>query len=183
MSIGKTYKSEPALSDINMEITKGEIITILGPNGAGKSTLLNILTGQLSSSTGYAKVGPFMIHNDLFIDASYLRRIIGVCSQFDYLWDELNVYETLSMYSRLRGISNPKLDEYVKEKLVSVNLEKKAYEKVSSLSGGMRRRLSICIATLGEPFILFMDEPTTGLDPNNRRKIWKLINVTTLFNI
>jgi ABC-type transporter Mla maintaining outer membrane lipid asymmetry ATPase subunit MlaF len=180
MSLGKTYKTDPVLVDINMEITKGEIVTILGPNGAGKSTLLNILTGQLASSTGYAKVGPFMIHNDLFIDANYLRRIIGVCSQHDYLWDELTVSEILHMYSRLRGISKSKIDEYVKDKLLSVNLDKKSDERVSSLSGGMKRRLSICISTLGEPFIIFMDEPTTGLDPNNRRKIWKLINVFIL---
>jgi ABC-type multidrug transport system ATPase subunit len=180
MSIGKTYKINPALADVNMEVTKGEIITILGPNGAGKSTLINILTGQLSSSTGYAKVGPFIIHNDLFIDANYVKRLIGVCSQFDYLWDELTVYETLHMYARLRGISATKVNEYIEEKLLSVNLDKKKNERVSSLSGGMKRRLSICISTLGEPFIIFMDEPTTGLDPNNRRKIWKLINVNKI---
>jgi ABC-type multidrug transport system ATPase subunit len=177
MSIGKTYKKDPALQDVNMEISKGEIITILGPNGAGKSTLLNILTGQLSSGSGYAKVGPFMIHNDMFIDMNYIKRLIGVCSQYDYLWDELTVYETIYLYSRLRGISMSKIEEYITDKLVSVNLEKKRNERVNSLSGGMKRRLSICISTLGEPFIIFMDEPTTGLDPINRRKIWKLINV------
>jgi ABC-type multidrug transport system ATPase subunit len=178
MNVGKEYDNKiVALSDINLEITKGEILTILGPNGAGKSTLINILTNQIAASTGYAKVGPFMIHSELFIDAYYVQRLIGICSQFDYLFEELTVYESLHLYCRLRGIKENKINEYISDKLISVGLEEKANERISSLSGGMKRRLSICISTIGEPFIIFMDEPTTGLDPNNRRKIWKLINV------
>lgn len=71
------------------------------------------------------------------------------------------------------------MNRYIEEKISDVNLQKKADETVSKLSGGMRRRLSICISTLGEPLIIFMDEPSSGLDPNNRRKIWQLINVST----
>jgi ABC-type multidrug transport system ATPase subunit len=177
MCVGKTYQNNlKALSDVNIEITKNELITILGPNGAGKSTLINILTSQIASTNGYAKVGPFTIHSELFLDAIYVKRLIGICSQFDYLWEDLTVSETLILYSRLRGIKETRISTYVDEKIVSVGLEKKKNELVSKLSGGMRRRLSICIATLGEPLIIIMDEPTTGLDPNNRRKIWKLIN-------
>jgi ABC-type multidrug transport system ATPase subunit len=178
MNVGKEFENGIcALTDINLEITKGEILTILGPNGAGKSTLINILTNQISSTTGYGKVGPFIIHSELFIDAHYVQRLIGICSQFDYLFEEFTVYESLHLYSRLRGIKENKIDEYINQKLISVGLENKINERISNLSGGMKRRLSICISTLGEPFIIFMDEPTTGLDPNNRRKIWKLINV------
>jgi ABC-type multidrug transport system ATPase subunit len=72
------------------------------------------------------------------------------------------------------------IERYIDEKIAEVNLENKKNEQVSKLSGGMRRRLSICISTLGEPLIIFMDEPTTGLDPNNRRQIWKLINVINM---
>jgi ABC-type multidrug transport system ATPase subunit len=177
MSVSKKYPNGlKALNDINIEISKDEVFTILGPNGAGKSTLINILTSQISSSEGLAKVGPFMIHSDLFIDSIYLKRMIGICSQFDYFWEDLTVYETLYVYSRLRGISLNKIENYIDEKIFEVGLERKKFEKVSKLSGGMRRRLSICISTLGDPFIIFMDEPTSGLDPNNRRKIWKLIN-------
>lgn len=184
MSISKEYENGTiALKDVNLEILKGEILTILGPNGAGKSTLINILTNQIASSSGFAKVGPFMIHSDLFLDAHYVQRLIGICSQYDYLFEEFTVYETLHLYSKLRGIKENKIDNYIKEKLVSVGLENKINERVGRLSGGMKRRLSICISTIGEPFIIFMDEPTTGLDPNNRRKIWKLINVyITLFS-
>jgi ABC-type multidrug transport system ATPase subunit len=178
MNLGKEYDNGTcALTDINLEITKGEILTILGPNGAGKSTLINILTNQISSTSGFAKVGPFSIHSELFIDAHYVQRLIGICSQFDYLFEEFTVYESLHLFARLRGINENTIDEYIDRKLISVGLENKSSEKISKLSGGMKRRLSICISTLGEPFIIFMDEPTTGLDPNNRRKIWKLINV------
>lgn len=177
LGVSKTYGSGlKALSDINIEISKGEVFTILGPNGAGKSTLINILTSQIASTEGFAKIGPFIIHSDLFLDSIYVKRMIGICSQSDYLWEELTVYETLFLYSRLRGIKETKIEEYLDDKISQVGLEKKKHEQVSKLSGGMRRRLSICISTLGDPLIIFMDEPTSGLDPNNRRKIWKLIN-------
>jgi len=178
LSISKIYNNNfDALNDINIEINKGEVFTILGPNGAGKSTLIHILTSQIAASEGYAKLGPFMIHSDLFIDSIYVKRMVGICSQFDYFWDELNVYQTLHLYSRLRGIREEKIESYIDEKLNLVGLEELKFIKVNNLSGGMRRRLSICISTLGDPFVIFMDEPTSGLDPNNRRKIWKLINV------
>jgi ABC-type multidrug transport system ATPase subunit len=177
LSIEKVFPNGfQALSDVNIEICKGEIFTILGPNGAGKSTLINILTNQISSNEGFAKVGPFVIHSEMFLDSIYLKRIIGICSQNDYFWEELSVYEILYIYSKLRGISDIRISQYIEEKISEVGLENKKNERVSRLSGGMRRRLSICISTIGDPFIIFMDEPTSGLDPNNRRKIWQLIN-------
>jgi ABC-type multidrug transport system ATPase subunit len=177
LAIEKTFfNGFQALSDVNIEISKGEIFTILGPNGAGKSTLINILTNQLSSSEGFAKVGPFIIHSEMFLDSVYLKRMMGICSQFDYFWEDLSVSEILYIYSKLRGIDENRISLYIDEKISEVGLENKKNEKVSKLSGGMRRRLSICISTIGDPFIIFMDEPTSGLDPNNRRKIWQLIN-------
>ncbi len=86
------------------------------------------------------------------------------------------MYENLYYYSRLRGIKESNINNYINIKLREVNLEEKVNQQAGKLSGGMRRRLSICISTLGDPYIIFMDEPTTGLDPNNKRKIWKLIN-------
>lgn len=115
LSISKEFDNGvKALTDINMEIFKDEIVTILGPNGAGKSTLINILTGQLSPSDGYAKIGPFMIHNEMFLDSIYVKRLIGICSQFDYLWEELTVRETLALYSRLRGKIHTNIKEYLR---------------------------------------------------------------------
>jgi len=138
--------------------------------------LLNILTCQIQATQGYAKLGPFIIKDDFTLDIEYVKRLVGICSQFDYLWDELSVYENLYYYSRLRGIKCSNIDQYILTKLKEVNLEDKIHSKAGKLSGGMRRRLSICISSLGDPYIIFMDEPTTGLDPNNRRNIWKLIN-------
>lgn len=89
---------------IYIEIRKDEILAILGPNGAGKSTMINILTCQIASNEGYAKLGPFIIRNEFTLDSKYVKRIIGVCSQFDYLWEELTIYEHLYLYSKLRGI-------------------------------------------------------------------------------
>jgi ABC-type multidrug transport system ATPase subunit len=88
----------------------------------------------------------------------------------------MTVSEHLTLYSRLRGIKSERINNYIKLKCDEVGLSKVINQKVSSLSGGMKRRLSICISTLGDPYIIFMDEPTTGLDPINKRKIWKLIN-------
>jgi len=166
-----------ALEDINMEISKGELLTILGPNGAGKSTLINILIGQIGSSFGYAKIGPFIIHHELIVDSYYIKRLVGICSQFDFFWEELTVYETVYLFSRLRGIQEERIKEYIDQKILEVNLTKIKNEKVACLSGGMKRRLSICVSLLGDPSVIFMDEPTSGLDPLNRKKIWKLINV------
>jgi ATP-binding cassette subfamily A (ABC1) protein 3 len=90
-------------SQLYLEINKDEIVAILGPNGAGKSTMINILTCQLSSNEGFAKLGPFFIRNEFTLDSMYVKRIVGVCSQFDYLWEELTVYEHLYLYSKLRG--------------------------------------------------------------------------------
>ena len=153
------------------------MIAILGPNGAGKSTLINILIGQIGSSFGHSKIGPFIVHHELIVDSYYIKRLIGICSQFDSFWDELTVYETVYLFSRLRGIKDDRIKDYINKKLLEVNLLKKINEKVAKLSGGMKRRLSICISLLGDPSIIFMDEPSSGLDPINRKKIWKLINV------
>lgn len=178
LSESKIYnKKHIALEDINLEINKGELITILGPNGAGKSTLINILIGQIGCSFGHAKIGPFIIHHELIVDSYYIKRLIGICSQFDSFWDELTVYETMYLFSRLRGIKEDRLKDYIDHKILEVNLVKKKFEKVGNLSGGMKRRLSICISMLGDPTVIFMDEPTSGLDPINRKKIWRLINV------
>jgi len=171
-----------ALDDINLEIRKGELLTVLGSNGSGKSTLINILTGQISNSFGHAKIGPFIIHHELIVDSYYIKRLVGICGQADSFWEELTVFETIYLFSRLRGIKEERIKEYITEKILEVNLMKKKDEKVGNLSGGMKRRLSICISLIGDPTVILMDEPTTGLDPINRKKIWKLINVK-LINI
>ena len=162
-----------AVNDINVDISKNESFGLLGPNGAGKTTLINLLSCQLKADSGYAKIGPFLIHSEMFIDSLYIKRMIGVCGQFDFFWEELTVFETVKFFGKLKGIRSEHL---LNQKIVSFGLKGKENEKVSKLSGGMRRRVSLLLATLGDPYIIYLDEPTTGLDPVNKRKIWKIIN-------
>jgi ABC-type multidrug transport system ATPase subunit len=110
----------------------------------------------------------------MFIDSLYIQRMIGVCCQFDLFWEEMTVLEIISFFGRLKGIN---YIEKIQEKITLFGLNGKQKEYVSQLSGGMRRRLSLLISILGDPFILYLDEPTTGLDPVNRRKIWKIIDM------
>ena len=179
LSLSKKFKNNSneiieAINDINIDIQKGESFGLLGPNGAGKTTLINLLSCQIKANKGYAKIGPFIIHSEMFIDSLYIQRMIGVCCQFDLFWEEMTVLEIISFFGRLKGIN---YIEKIQEKITLFGLNGKQKEYVSQLSGGMRRRLSLLISILGDPFILYLDEPTTGLDPVNRRKIWKIIDM------
>ncbi len=109
----------------------------------------------------------------MFIDSLYIKKMIGVCSQFDLFWEEMTVLETISFFAYLKGVI---LQKIIYDKIIEFGLNGKENERINRLSGGMRRRVSLLISTLGDPYILYLDEPTTGLDPVNKRKIWKIIN-------
>ena len=157
-----------------MDIGRGELIALLGHNGAGKSTLINILTGILGSTAGTAKLFGF----DLKDNISEIQRMIGLVPQFDILWGELTAREHLDLFAKLRGIPQSQIPALIKEKLIEVNLENVADSVVRTYSGGMKRRLSVAIGGIGNPKIIIMDEPTTGMDPVNKRAVWKLIRVS-----
>ena len=178
LQINRKYKNNngeiiEAINDINLDILKGESFALLGPNGSGKTTLINLLSCQLKANKGYAKIGPFIIHSEMFIDSLYIKKMIGVCSQFDLFWEEMTVMETISFFAYLKGVI---LQKTIYDKIIEFGLNGKENERINCLSGGMRRRVSLLISTLGDPYILYLDEPTTGLDPVNKRKIWKIIN-------
>jgi ABC-type multidrug transport system ATPase subunit len=152
-------------------IKKGEMFGLLGPNGAGKTTLISMLTGLYPANGGNAYIAGFDIKNRL--DQVQLQ--MGVCPQFDILWKDLTVKEHLLFYARLKGIS-PQMEEQMADKAITeVKLERFANFKTKQLSGGMRRRLSVAISLVGEPKIGFLDEPSTGLDPENRRQLWDIL--------
>ena len=161
------YKHFTALQNVYFNIRTGEVFSLLGHNGAGKTTLINILTGNITATTGYANFGG----NDILdcVEAGQ----VGFCPQHDILWDDLTVEEHLVLYHavKLLPLDTDELRDYLR----LVNLEGKRKEAVKRLSGGMRRRMSILLATIGDPRVLILDEPTTGLDPVNKRFIWKLI--------
>ena len=174
-----------------MNVPIGELFTILGHNGAGKSTLINILTGNISPSFGTAKINDA----DIIVDPESIEELIGLCPQHDILWEELTAEEHIQLYARLRSkffnshkeiIINKKfklfsdfeedeIPNIVNAKLKEVNLESQKNLEVKTYSGGMKRRLSILLSTVGNPKVVFLDEPTTGLDPVNKRFIWSMI--------
>lgn len=158
-----------ALKPTYLEIAENEVFTIIGHNGAGKTTLINLLTGNIKPTNGSALLyGLNLLEDDV-------EQIIGLCPQHDILWDELTAEEHVIIYCYLRGINPIYIDKFIKHYLKSVNLDVQKNNEISTFSGGMKRRLSILLCTIGEPKVIFLDEPTTGLDPVNKRYIWKMV--------
>ncbi|KAI8838125.1 hypothetical protein BC829DRAFT_421311 [Chytridium lagenaria] len=160
-----------AVKDVTFAAEQGLIFGLLGPNGAGKTTLISILTGLYEASSGNATLAGFNYKSEQ--DSVY--KVIGVCPQFDILWEDLTVGEHLYFYARLKGV--PVRDEKVavQKALANVSLTTLESRKTKGLSGGEKRRLSIAIALIGDPAVVFLDEPTTGLDPEVRRLIWNIV--------
>ena len=176
-NLTKTYPSQvgqpekKALKGLSLGISRGECFGLLGPNGAGKTTTISILTGLFRPTTGYAEIGGFDIRKNM----DEVHRIMSVCPQFDILWAELTCEETLLFYARLKGVPRNREAAQVKRTLADVGLEQFPKRKSKDLSGGMRRRLSIGVALVGDPQVIFLDEPTTGLDPDTRRHLWEVL--------
>ena len=158
-----------ALTCLNMAISKNEILGLVGHNGAGKSTLFSILTGFISQTSGYIFVDGLNIRDNI----DKVRKKIGFCPQFDILWDNLTIEDHLVFYSYLKydKVTEKDIDHILNQ----VNLYSERKKMVSELSGGMRRRLSIGVSLLGDSKLILLDEPTTGLDPDNRREIWNIL--------
>ncbi len=162
----KKYDSKDVLCGITFTISKGEIFALLGPNGAGKTTTVGILTGFLSPTSGDVSV----LGYDPLKKPSSFKEKIGIVFQTSGLDRFLSVKESLEMYSRY--YPNPKsVDEVMS--LTGLAQEKDTY--IRKLSGGMQRRLDVAIALIGNPSLLFLDEPTTGFDPEARRDMWNVI--------
>jgi len=161
-----------AVNDISFRVEKGEIFGLLGPNGAGKSTLIRILTTLISPTSGKAVVNSF----DVVTHPEEIRRIIGVCPQNSTLDLELTAYDNLEFFGKLTDVPEAELHLRIYKLLAMAGLTDRAQMPVSTLSGGMRRKLEIVRAFIHSPLILFLDEPTIGLDPESRREVWHQIN-------
>jgi ABC-2 type transport system ATP-binding protein len=173
--ISKVFKDKTktvvAVNDISFEVMKGEIFGLLGSNGAGKSTLIRILTTLLSPTAGQA----FVNNYDITKDPETIRTLIGVCPQ-NYTSDiELSAYDNLEFYGKLENVPDSILDARIWELLKMAGLEDRAHMPVRTFSGGMKRKLEIVRAFIHRPLILFLDEPTIGLDPEARREVWQQI--------
>ncbi|TFF90820.1 MAG: ATP-binding cassette domain-containing protein [Promethearchaeota archaeon] len=160
-----------AVDDISLSIKKGEIFALLGPNGAGKTTTISMLATLLNVTKGSAIVNGF----DVKEDPDKVRKSIGIVFQEPSLDNEMKGWENLELHGVLYGMPKKQRREKIKEVLKLVDLEEKAKVYAKNYSGGMKRRLEIARGLLHEPKVLFLDEPTLGLDPQTRRKIWEKI--------
>ncbi|KDO35461.1 hypothetical protein SPRG_18791 [Saprolegnia parasitica CBS 223.65] len=160
-----------AVHGLDLTMYKNQITCLLGHNGAGKTTLMSMLTGMIPASGGDATFNGLSLRNDL----SELRQSLGMCPQHDVLYAELTVEEHLIFYGRIKGFSGKALTEEVADKIAEVGLTEKRHVASSELSGGMKRKLSLAIALLGDSKIVFLDEPTSGMDPYSRRSSWEII--------
>ncbi len=162
----KTYGDRNVVDGISFEVKKGEVFGILGPNGAGKTTTLEMIEGMRPIDGGTATIAGINVHDDPWA----IRRIIGVQPQQPAFQDKQKLTEIIEMFSATYGEKvNPK------KFLDDVNLGEKANAFAENLSGGQRQRLSIATALVHNPKVFFLDEPTTGLDPQARRNLWDLI--------
>lgn len=171
-NLSKSYKKVKALRGINLEIEKGSVTAFLGPNGAGKTTLVRILTTLLTPESGEIKIAGL----DPVKNADELRRIIGLTGQYAAIDETLTGLENLEMIGRLYHLPKTQALTRAKELLKQFDLEEASMRQVATYSGGMKRRLDLALSLITKPRILFLDEPTTGLDPRSRFDLWHIIN-------
>lgn len=165
----KSYQGNHVLKDVSFTIDKGSIFALLGSNGAGKTTVIKILSTLLKSDSGSAIINGF----DVATNGDNVRACISLTGQFVAVDEVLTGRENLTLIGQLKRL--PNLKNIVNEWLSFLRLEDAANRRVSTYSGGMRRRLDIAMSLMGNPDVLFLDEPTTGLDPQNRIAMWDLV--------
>lgn len=160
-----------ATDAITFEVEQGEIFGFLGANGAGKTTAMRMLCGLLKPSSGEAKVAGF----DVYTQTEKVKKSIGYMSQKFSLYEDLTVKENIRFYGGIYGLSNQQIKDKTRALLQQLGLEKEATHLVSSLPLGWKQKLSFSIAVIHDPSIVFLDEPTGGVDPITRRQFWDLI--------
>ncbi len=165
----KSYKNVPVLSGVDFQVKTGSIFALLGSNGAGKTTIVKILTTLLKQDGGTASVNGF----DVESNPRNVRQSISLTGQFAAVDEILTGRENLIMIAKLRHLDNPR--QVANDLLKRFGLTEAADRKVSTYSGGMRRRLDISMSLIGKPQVIFLDEPTTGLDPEARIEVWKVV--------
>lgn len=168
----KNYGRICAVDNLNLTIDRGEVFGLLGPNGAGKTTTIKILTTLTTPDEGSCTINGF----DILRDRQEIKKIIGVVPQENNLDRELTAWENLTIYSMLHAVSDRK--RKIRDHLEMVNLWDRRDTVVAGFSGGMQRRLLLARALLSQPAVLFLDEPSIGLDPQIRRQMWDMIRKT-----
>jgi len=170
-NVNKVYNKVPVVNDLSFTIEAGEMFGLLGPNGAGKSTTIRMLTTLTKPTSGQIQVAGF----DVVRESLQVKQNIGVVLQQISVDPDLSVWENMEFHGRLHHLPNPRRQELINRWLDYVELGQRRDDLVKTLSGGMKRRLQIARALLHQPKILFLDEPTVGLDPQTRRRLWEII--------
>ncbi len=165
----KSYKKLNVLKGVDFEVEKGSIFALLGSNGAGKTTIIKILTTLLKHDSGTAVINGF----DVAAKPDYVRQSVSLTGQFAAVDEILTGRENLIMIARLRHLANP--HQVADDLLKRFSLTDASDRRVSTYSGGMRRRLDIAMSLVGKPPLIFLDEPTTGLDPEGRIEVWNTV--------
>jgi len=168
----KAFGPLVAVAGVDLAIRRGEVFGLLGPNGSGKTTIIRMLCGLMAPSAGSATVVGF----DVAREAEQLRRRIGYMSQRFGLYDDLSVEENLRFYAWIYGLHGTERRDRVAELLAELDLGARAGQLAGTLSGGWKQRLSLACATAHRPAMLFLDEPTAGVDPASRRLFWQRIH-------
>ena len=170
-AVSKSFGSIQALKDVTLKIEKGEIFGILGPNGAGKSTIVNVLNTLVKPDRGEVVIDGVNIKDDV----DTIKLIIGVVPQEIALYEELSAWENMMFWGGLYDIPKSILRENVYKTLEIVDLVNRKDDRIKTFSGGMKRRINIACSLLHNPKILILDEPTVGVDPQNRNHIFEVI--------
>ena len=167
----KTYRDKVVLDGVDLSIAEGEVFGLLGPNGAGKTTIVRILSTLIPADAGTASI----LGNDLRSEAAAVRSLIGVTGQFSAVDNLLTGEENLSLMGRLLHVPPAERRARAAELLERFDLVEAKRQTPVTYSGGMKRRLDIAMTLMGRPRLIFLDEPTTGLDPRSRRTMWQII--------
>ena len=168
--LSKLYSSKiKALDGVDLKVEDAKVFAFLGPNGSGKTTLMRILTTQIRPTSGQA----YIFGLDTVRGGQEIRKIIGYVPQETSVWLDISGHENLLIYSKIYGVPSERRKRRIRDSLQSMGIEEMADRMVKTYSGGMVRRLEIACALLVEPKILFLDEPTIGLDPSARKAVWE----------
>ena len=167
----KSFNEQKAVNGVSFTIHKQEIFGLLGPNGAGKTTTIRILSTVLEADSGDATIGGYSVRRD----AEEVRGLIGVCPQELALYVDLSAIDNLVFFGRMAGMSGKEARAQAMAHLELMGLSERAKGKVDKFSGGMKRRVNLAVGLMGHPQLLFLDEPTVGIDPQSRNNIFETI--------
>lgn len=171
-NLDKSFNGNHAVNGVSFSIEKGEIFGLLGPNGAGKTTTIRILSTITQPDRGEVTIGGFSIKHE----ADKVRSLIGICPQELALYNDMTAFDNLVFFGRMSGLSSQDAREQAMANLELMGLAERAKKgKVDKFSGGMKRRVNLAIALMANPKLLFLDEPTVGIDPQSRNNIYETI--------